>query len=64
MKITAVKTFIVKRNCARWVFCAARTDEALTRYAEFSEGRVEISTGPRWGAKLDEKAVKTYMYEG
>ncbi|MBT4981293.1 MAG: hypothetical protein HOL51_19490 [Gemmatimonadetes bacterium] len=64
MKITAVKTFIVKRNFARWVFCAACTDEGLTRYAEFDEGRVEVPTGPRWGAELDEKAAKKYAYEG
>ena len=54
MKITAVKTFIVKRNFARWVFCAGCTDE----------GRVEVPTGPRWGVELDEKAAKKYAYEG
>ena len=64
MKITAVETFIVKGNFAPWVYCALRTEEGLTRYAEFGEGRVEIPTGPRWGAELDEKAAKKYAYEG
>ena len=40
MKITAVETFIVKGNFAPWIFCAIRTDEGLTGYAEFGEGRV------------------------
>lgn len=40
MKITAVETFVVKGNFAPWVFCAVRTDEGLTGYAEFGEGRV------------------------
>jgi len=52
----------VKGNFAPWVYCALRTDEGLTRYAEFGEGRVEIPTGPRWGAELDEKAAKKYAY--
>lgn len=40
MKITAVETFVVKGNFAPWVFCAVRTDEGLTGYGEFGEGRV------------------------
>ena len=40
MKITAVETFAVKGTFAPWMFCAVRTDEGLTGYSEFGEGRV------------------------
>jgi L-alanine-DL-glutamate epimerase-like enolase superfamily enzyme len=40
MKITSVETFAVKGNFAPWMFCAIRTDEGLTGYSEFGEGRV------------------------
>lgn len=40
MKITEVETFAVKGTFAPWMFCAVRTDEGLTGYSEFGEGRV------------------------
>lgn len=40
MKVTAVETFIVEGLNSPLVFCAIRTDEGITGYSEFGEGRL------------------------
>ena len=41
MKITAIENFVV-RGLGRnpWLFCAIRTDEGITGYSEYGEGRI------------------------
>jgi hypothetical protein len=40
LKVTAVETFAVKGLNSPLLFCAIRTDEGITGYSEFGEGRL------------------------
>ena len=40
MKIAKIDTFAVKGLLTPWMFCAVRTDEGITGYSEFGNGRL------------------------
>jgi len=40
LKVTAIETFAVKGLNSPLLFCAIRTDEGITGYSEFGEGRL------------------------